>query len=205
VGGEVPGLREDEPEVIEVRIWNDTVANLTLMALGTSAPEILLAVVEIIGNRFEAGDLGPGTIVGSAAFNLLLITAVCILSVPDDESRRVARFRVFVVTSLFAFLAYLWLLIVLRVVSPNEVELWEAIVTFLCFPLLTFVAYSADRGWLGFAKRGRNKRQLELGPVPNGESKLCYSVAMLERFPPLVSTLRNKVISDLSTIQLNVL
>lgn len=46
---------------VEVRIWNDTVANLTLMALGSSSPEILLSIIEIIGNRFEAGELGPGT------------------------------------------------------------------------------------------------------------------------------------------------
>lgn len=39
-------------------------ANLTLMALGSSAPEILLSIIEIVGNNFEAGDLGPGTIVG---------------------------------------------------------------------------------------------------------------------------------------------
>ena len=44
--------------------WNDTVANLTLMALGSSSPEILLSVIEICGNNFLAGDLGPGTIVG---------------------------------------------------------------------------------------------------------------------------------------------
>lgn len=56
----VAGLREDEPEVVEVRVWNDTVANLTLMALGTSAPEILLSVVEIVGHNFESGALGPG-------------------------------------------------------------------------------------------------------------------------------------------------
>lgn len=31
--------------VIEVNVWNETVANLTLMALGSSAPEILLSVL----------------------------------------------------------------------------------------------------------------------------------------------------------------
>merc|ERR1712019_281974 len=55
-------------ETIEVKIWNDTVSNLTLMALGSSAPEILLSIIEIIGNNFEPGELGPGTIVGSASF-----------------------------------------------------------------------------------------------------------------------------------------
>lgn len=93
VGGVVAGLREDEPEVIEVRVWNDTVANLTLMALGTSAPEILLAIVEIVGNGFQPGDLGPGTIVGSAAFNLLVITGICMVGV-GCETRRVARIKV---------------------------------------------------------------------------------------------------------------
>ena len=57
-------------------------ANLTLMALGSSAPEILLSVIEIVGNGFKAGELGPGTIVGSAAFNLLCISAVCVAGVP---------------------------------------------------------------------------------------------------------------------------
>ena len=48
--------------------WNDTVANLTLMALGSSSPEILLSIIEICGNNFLAGDLGPGTIVGKLHF-----------------------------------------------------------------------------------------------------------------------------------------
>merc|ERR1719272_850193 len=68
-----------------IKVWNETVANLTLMALGSSAPEILLNVVEIGRNEFFAGELGPGTIVGSAAFNLLCITAVCIVAIPDGE------------------------------------------------------------------------------------------------------------------------
>jgi len=33
-GGSDVSLRPDQPEVIEVRIWNPTIANLTLMALG---------------------------------------------------------------------------------------------------------------------------------------------------------------------------
>ena len=43
-----------------MRVWNDTIANLTLMALGSSAPEIILNVIEIIGSNFVAGELGPG-------------------------------------------------------------------------------------------------------------------------------------------------
>ena len=79
---------EDGQEVIEVPVWNGTVANLTLMALGSSAPEILLAIIGIVGNNFESEKLGPSTIVGSAAFNLLAISAVCISGIPDGETRR---------------------------------------------------------------------------------------------------------------------
>ena len=69
-------------------------ANLTLMALGSSAPEILLSCIEIIGNRFKAGELGPGTIVGSAAFNLFCITGFCIIGVPLPQTRRIEAINV---------------------------------------------------------------------------------------------------------------
>lgn len=36
-----------ETTTATVRIWNETVSNLTLMALGSSAPEILLSVIEV--------------------------------------------------------------------------------------------------------------------------------------------------------------
>ena len=65
-----------------VKVWNPTVANLTLMALGSSAPEILLAVIEVVTGDFYSGALGPSCIVGSAAFNLLAIIAICTVSIP---------------------------------------------------------------------------------------------------------------------------
>lgn len=166
-------VREDQPEVVEVRVWNDTVANLTLMALGTSAPEILLACIEIVGHNFESGELGPGTIVGSAAFNLLIISAICLISIPSGESRRIRQFRVFLVCSLFSIFAYIWLLIVLTFVSPHVVELWEAIVTFLMFPGLVLFAYATDKDWCGLKnfRKNKNKRQLELGAMRPEESK----------------------------------
>ena len=77
-----------EDEEMEVPVWNGTVANLTLMALGSSAPEICLAVIGVVGNNFESDALGPGTIVGSAAYNLLAISAVCVFAIPDGGTRR---------------------------------------------------------------------------------------------------------------------
>lgn len=34
---------------VSVKVWNETVSNLTLMALGSSAPEIMISIFEIIG------------------------------------------------------------------------------------------------------------------------------------------------------------
>jgi solute carrier family 8 (sodium/calcium exchanger) len=71
---------------VDVEIWNATVANLTLMALGSSAPEILLSVIGTVSDiKAVPSKLGPSTIVGSAAFNLLVITAVSILAVGTKE------------------------------------------------------------------------------------------------------------------------
>ncbi|XP_054721079.1 sodium/calcium exchanger 3-like [Uloborus diversus] len=153
---------EAQPEVIEVKVWNDTVANLTLMALGSSAPEILLSIIEIVGNGFTAGDLGPGTIVGSAAFNLLVICAVCIVVIPSGETRRIKTFSVFSVTAFFSIFAYIWMLIILLGISPHVVEVWEAVITLLFFPLLVGLSYAADKGLCKGKLMTKNTKQMEV-------------------------------------------
>lgn len=99
----------------KVLIWNETVANLTLMALGSSAPEILLSIIEIVGNNFEAGELGPATIVGSAAFNMFIIFAICVMVIPSSETRKIRELPVFFLTAATSIFAYVWLFIIVRV------------------------------------------------------------------------------------------
>ncbi len=55
----------------ELKLSND-MAGATLMAIGSSAPELFVAIISIIkpGNHIE---IGIGTIVGSAVFNILVI------------------------------------------------------------------------------------------------------------------------------------
>ena len=134
-----------------VRIWNETVANLTLMALGSSAPEILLATIEAatkLGTDTGNEDsLGTFTIIGSAAFNLLMITSVCIVSVPDNEPKKIREFGVFAVTSVWSLLAYIWMLLVVRFITPNQIDPWEAWVTLGMMPLFVIMAYMQDQGW----------------------------------------------------------
>ncbi|KAG7254518.1 hypothetical protein CRUP_036243 [Coryphaenoides rupestris] len=134
-----------EKVVATVRVWNETVSNLTLMALGSSAPEILLSVVEVCGHDFDAGQLGPNTIVGSAAFNMFVIIGLCVLVIPDGEHRKVKHLRVFFVTAAWSIFAYTWLYLILAVISPGIVDVWEGLLTLFFFPVCVGFAYVADR------------------------------------------------------------
>jgi hypothetical protein len=50
----------------EVKVWNATVANLTLMALGSSAPEIILSVIEILSLSVNVRNTVSNGLVASA-------------------------------------------------------------------------------------------------------------------------------------------
>lgn len=158
-----------ETQTVTVRIWNETVANLTLMALGSSAPEILLSIIEIIGAGFEAGELGPGTIVGSAAFNLFIIIGLCVYVVPSNECRRIKHLRVFFITATWSVFAYVWLYIILSCSSPRVIDVWEALLTFIFFPLTVLTAYIADRQLLIYKYLSKNYRMNKRGVIVEGE------------------------------------
>lgn len=131
--------------VIERQIWNATVANLTLMALGSSAPEILLSVISTVKD-IEAipPELGPSTIVGSAAFNLLCISGVSIIAVggEDEEIKKIDDTWVFGVTSILSLWAYIWMYIC---VEDNRVNVTEGVMTCVFFVALIVISYTADR------------------------------------------------------------
>ncbi|XP_055758725.1 sodium/calcium exchanger 1b isoform X1 [Salvelinus fontinalis] len=151
-----------ETTTTTVRIWNETVSNLTLMALGSSAPEILLSVIEVCGHGFDAGALGPSTIVGSAAFNMFVIIGICVYVVPDGEVRKVKHLRVFFVTATWSIFAYIWLYLILAVISPGIVQVWEGLLTLFFFPICVLFAWVADRRLLFYKyvyKRYRTGKQ----------------------------------------------
>lgn len=129
------------------------------MALGSSAPEILLAVIETGSNLGGCpGELGASTIVGSAAFNLLVITAACIYAVdesndltPDGERdhdgpakgvKKIYDMGVFSVTAGSSIFAYAWLYWVLRDQKVNSTEAW---LTLAFFFVLVGLAFGFDR------------------------------------------------------------
>ncbi|XP_065136543.1 sodium/calcium exchanger 2b isoform X1 [Paramisgurnus dabryanus] len=147
-----------ETTVATVRIWNETVSNLTLMALGSSAPEILLSVIEVCGHGFKSGELGPGTIVGSAAFNMFVIIGICVWVIPDGEVRKIKHLRVFFITAFWSIFAYIWLYLILSVITPGIVDVWEALVTLCFFPVCVILAWIADRRLLFYKYMSKRYR-----------------------------------------------
>eukprot|EP00931_Biecheleriopsis_adriatica_P060855 TRINITY_DN36558_c0_g2_i1.p1 TRINITY_DN36558_c0_g2~~TRINITY_DN36558_c0_g2_i1.p1 ORF type:complete len:1095 (+),score=226.46 TRINITY_DN36558_c0_g2_i1:175-3459(+) len=162
--------------VFTAKVWNATVANLTLLALGSSAPEILLAVVEIFNKNFFTGELGAATIVGSASFNLLVIIGLCVFVVPSSEIRRMAEMEVFVVTVVFMLFAYLWLVVIVVFISPDIIDIWEALVTLGLLPILVYVSYLADNGTL----RRLRKMMKGQGGVSEDEQLAQLALQMLK-------------------------
>ncbi|XP_053085431.1 sodium/calcium exchanger 1a isoform X6 [Pangasianodon hypophthalmus] len=164
-----------ETTTATVRIWNETVSNLTLMALGSSAPEIMLSVVEVCGHNFDAGELGPNTIVGSAAFNMFVIIGLCVSVIPDGDHRKVKHLRVFFVTAAWSIFAYTWLYLILAVISPGVVEVWEGLLTLFFFPICVVFAWVADRRLLFYKyvyKRYRVGKQRGMIIETEGEPEL---------------------------------
>lgn len=146
--------------VIETPVWNATIANLTLMALGSSAPEILLSVLEAVTTLGEpAGPLGASTIVGSAAFNLLVISGVSIVAV--DEPKKILDTGVFFVTSVFSIFAYVWLFMCLSVMSPDEVDSTEGWLTLSFFFILVALAFGADRAFAAHLEKKKSAEDIE--------------------------------------------
>ncbi|XP_070973372.1 sodium/calcium exchanger 3-like isoform X2 [Oncorhynchus clarkii lewisi] len=170
-----------ETTTATIRVWNETVSNLTLMALGSSTPEILLSVIEVCGHNFVAGELGPSTIVGSAAFNMFVIIGLCVSVIPEGETRKVKHLRVFFVTAAWSIFAYIWLYMILAVFSPNVVQIWEGLLTLAFFPICVILAWLADRRLL-FYKFMHKKYRADnhRGVIIETEHERSKSIEMMD-------------------------
>ena len=102
------------------------VAGATLMAAGGSAPELFTSLI----GTFQESEVGIGTIVGSAVFNVLFVIACC--SLLSKELLQLTWWPLFRDSSYYA-LGLVVLAIFIGVLSPGVIELWEAIVLFVMY------------------------------------------------------------------------
>ena len=124
--------------------WSPAMAHVTLLALGSAAPEIFLCVFSTFANiDGVASSIGPISLIGSASFNLLVVSAISIICV--SEVKKVKRYCQFLATIFFSTLVYLWLFVILSVSSPGQIQLWEAVCTLLLYACLCLTIFLIDR------------------------------------------------------------
>lgn len=82
-------------------------------------------------------------IIGSAAFNLLFVSAIAVCTA-KDKVKKIESHGVWIYTAIVSTLTYVWFFLVLFVISPNEIELWEALVSLLVGSVFVLIGYLID-------------------------------------------------------------
>lgn len=148
---------------------SNDVAGATFMAAATSAPELF---VNVIGTFITEGDIGVGTIVGSAVFNILAVAACCGIGagmvVPLDWWPLTRDCLAYGVTVAF----------LICIIHDERVEWYEALTLVLLYIVYIAVMYwdksiqSCARGGVGSTA---SRRQSESSPTEAGEVLLSVS------------------------------
>jgi len=97
------------------------VAGATLMAAGGSAPELFTSFV----GTFKQSDIGIGTIVGSAVFNVLFVIGMC--SILSKEVLTLTWWPLFRDTSYYA-VGLIVLSLLAGIISKGTIYWWEALI-----------------------------------------------------------------------------
>ncbi len=110
------------------------VAGASLMAVGSSAPELFIALLALVIADGTHGDVGIGTIVGSAIFNVLVITGVSAVARPVAVTWRV------IVRDLVMYALSLALLIF--AVFDGQITIWETAFFLGLYGVYIFVLFN---------------------------------------------------------------
>jgi len=102
------------------------VAGATLMAAGGSAPELATSLI----GTFRESEIGFGTIVGSAVFNVLFVIGMC--SILAKEVLTLTWWPLFRDTSYYT-VGLIVLAVFTGFTSKNYIEWWEALILFLMY------------------------------------------------------------------------
>jgi K+-dependent Na+/Ca+ exchanger-like protein len=109
------------------------VAGASLMAMGSSAPELAIAMTALFQGSGEHSDVGIGTIVGSAVFNILVITGASALARPAKITLSVVlRDCLVYVTSI---------VLLLITFSDGKIHPFEALTFLLLYAFYLLILY----------------------------------------------------------------
>ena len=109
------------------------VVGLTIVALGTSAPELAVIISASLGGQ---NSMAVSNVIGSNVFNLLGVLGVCALIIPLGVTKEILR-RDYPVSIAVSALFFLMLLFV---GATGEITLWEALL--LVALLIGYIAWT---------------------------------------------------------------
>ncbi|XP_018354795.1 PREDICTED: sodium/potassium/calcium exchanger 3-like [Trachymyrmex septentrionalis] len=127
----------------------EDVAGATVMAAASSSPELF---INVIGTFVTEGDLGVGTIVGSAVFNILAVPACCAIFANEIlhlEWWPISRDALAYAFTVLLLILTLW---------DGRIEWYEALILVVCY-VLYILAMCFNRRINNFLKRITAKRK----------------------------------------------
>ncbi|PWA30606.1 hypothetical protein CCH79_00009151 [Gambusia affinis] len=133
---------------------SEDVAGATFMAAGSSAPELFTS---IIGVFITKGDVGVGTIVGSAVFNILCIIGVCGFFAGEAVKLSywaLLRDSIYYTFSIIALIVFIY---------DEKVCWWESLVL-----ILMYAVYILIMKFNGKAHRYFSRKKKGSGNLANG-------------------------------------
>ncbi|XP_042185656.1 sodium/potassium/calcium exchanger 2-like isoform X1 [Oncorhynchus tshawytscha] len=144
---------------------SDDVAGATFMAAGGSAPELFTSV---IGVFISHSNVGIGTIVGSAVFNILFVIGMCALF--SKEVLQLTWWPLFRDVSFYI----IGLLMLILFFLDNQIFLWESIALLMCYlSYVTFMKFNANVETFIKSKLGQNQvDEVEAAPKLESDSLL---------------------------------
>ncbi|KAK6479126.1 sodium/potassium/calcium exchanger 4-like [Huso huso] len=157
---------------------SEDVAGATFMAAGSSAPELFASV---IGVFITHGDVGVGTIVGSAVFNILCIIGVCGIfagQVVVLTWWSVFRDSLYYTFSVLALIACIY---------DEQIDWWEALILILMYAgYILIMKFNTSLQIFFTAKVGKN---LANGGTVSNETEdgnACYDIRWDDPSLPLL-------------------
>uniref|UniRef100_A0A665VA00 Solute carrier family 24 member 3 n=1 Tax=Echeneis naucrates TaxID=173247 RepID=A0A665VA00_ECHNA len=152
---------------------SEDVAGATFMAAGSSAPELFTS---IIGVFITKGDVGVGTIVGSAVFNILCIIGVCgffagqAVKLSHWALLRDSTYYTFSITALIVF------------IYDEKVCWWESLVLILMYAVYILIMKFNSRAQRYFDRRKKSSVNLAnglTGSTDLEDNATCDATAVL--------------------------
>lgn len=157
---------------------SDEVAGASLMAMGSSAPELAIALIALFTGGGAHSDVGVGAIVGSAVFNILVITGV---SAVVANGLKIHMFAVRRDTVYYLIsIAYLFFIF-----SDGEVVLIEAVIGLIAYAI--YVALLAFWKAPEEPPEEREQKVTEAEPYPTSDNIFRRMEAVITRLIKMIT------------------